>query len=140
MTPETPERALQRLLHDLFDAEELRGFLRQLDDGGRLERALAGKAASAELLVSDAVGALRRRGAVDDAFFAALIEERPRKAARIREVQAIWAAASAEGAVESASGQSLGGSTQTVINHGAVGQQINVQGGGHVFHLGKGRG
>ncbi len=90
---ETPEKALERLLLELFDADEFRTFLRGLEGGDRLVRSLAGKATSDETLFSEAVHALNRQGEIDEAFFSALIEERPKKAGRVQEVAQVWRAA-----------------------------------------------
>ncbi len=84
--PETPEKALERLLHELFDADEFRIFLRGLEGGERLVRALAGKATSEETLFSEAVQVLKRRGEIDGGFFQALVEERPKKSMTITQV------------------------------------------------------
>ena len=99
MPAETLERALEKLLHELFDADEFRTFLRGLEGGQRLVAALAGKSTSDETLFSEAVYALHRRGEIDDGFFAALAEERPKKAARVREVAAAWSAAASPAAI-----------------------------------------
>lgn len=86
----TPEKALAKLLHELFDADEFRVFLRGFHDGEKLIAALAGKNATTELLFSDAVPALRRRGILDADFFAALVRERPRREADIVRVAKQW--------------------------------------------------
>lgn len=90
MNDRTPEKALIQLLHDLFDAEELRGFLCGLDDGERLAAVLAGDSASDERLFSGAVAMLKRRGLIGRDFFAALVQERPRQAGRVAEVERGW--------------------------------------------------
>jgi len=87
---EESARALERLLLELFDGEEFRLFLRRLRGGRQLEQALVGRAASAEALISEAVGLLERRGLLDRSFFEALLVERPAQAARIREVARGW--------------------------------------------------
>ncbi len=148
MATENPERSLERLLHELFDADEFRVFLRRLDGGEKLEAALVGKVATTDLLVSEAVRALSRRGEIDEAFFSALIGERPKKRAPIQAVQEVWAAApGSEGPARAASGAPArapaappAAGSQVVHNHGPVGEQFNIQGGAHVFNLGKGRG
>ncbi len=86
-------RAVEELLSELFDADEFRHFIRRLDGGEKLEAALVGKVATTDLLLSEAVLALSRRGEIDVGFFEALVEERPKKAARIWDVAAVWGVA-----------------------------------------------
>lgn len=68
LSVETPEKALETLLHELFDGDEFRVFLRGLHAGDKLEAALVGKVATTELLFSEAVQALKRRGEVNDSL------------------------------------------------------------------------
>ena len=89
----TQRSALEDLLRDLFDADELRAFLRRCDHGATLEASLPLGAVTPAALVSHAVGALIRRGEVDAPFFDALVRERPKRIARIEVVRQMWIAA-----------------------------------------------
>jgi hypothetical protein len=82
------ESRLSQLLLSLFDAGELRRFIRYRHP--TLESWLPGPTASAAALAFEAVQALQRAGAIDRELFRALIEERPRRADEIRAVQRLW--------------------------------------------------
>lgn len=90
--PETREKALETLLHELFDADEFRVFLRGLPGGEKLIAALPGKEATTELLFSAAVGVLERRRHLDGDFFTALADERPKGKTKIVRVARLWEA------------------------------------------------
>lgn len=79
----TAESRLVDLVCDLFDAEEFRAFLRSRRTWQPLLRNLPSGQASLELLVSDAIALLRRRGLLDSDFWLELVHERPRARARI---------------------------------------------------------
>lgn len=88
--PETPEKALERLLKDLFSVEQLRRFLRDLPGGGALTDELPSAPASAAEVIHHAVEQLKRDGMADQEFFEALLAAKPRQGQRIRDVAAIW--------------------------------------------------
>ncbi len=77
---------LHRLLHERFDADELRAFLSNLPDAQAVARSLPGAIASHEQLVTAAVQLLERHGLLNREFFSRLIHARPRRASDIREV------------------------------------------------------
>lgn len=90
--PATKRRAaLRELLFTLFDDDELRRFVGDLDDPD-LGTCLPGSAASFAVVVDELVGVLERRNQADAGFFAALEQIRPRFAPRIRDVAHRWAA------------------------------------------------
>lgn len=83
---ESPEIALEALLKDLFDASQLRRFLRGLPHGEDLVDNLPGSSTSLALLAHEARLGLGRRGMVDATLFEALLRERAGQGARIREL------------------------------------------------------
>ncbi len=142
--PETPEKALERLLKELFGVEQLRRFLVGLPGGAALLDELPGGSASSAEVIHQAVTELKRNGMADQEFFEALLVAKPKQAARIRETAAAWKVPLPEVAevtprtmAPSAALSRPGpAATQTIINHGPVGQQFNFQGGAHTFNLG----
>lgn len=84
-----PDRALHELFLNMFSADELRRFLRYREGGDALLAELPTRGSYAEL-AEQAVEQADRRGLVDDAFFDALVAERPRRKAEIDAVRALW--------------------------------------------------
>jgi hypothetical protein len=85
------EAALEKLLLQLFSISELRRYVAYLPDGDELANELPAGGSPAEFS-HDFVHALKRRGAVDAAFFDALQAERPRRSADIDLVRRGWGA------------------------------------------------
>lgn len=83
-------QALHELLVFLFEASELRMWLRFNAEGEALVRALPGESVSKVELVYKATDLLNRRGLVDAEFFTRLREHLPRQAAIIDHVRARW--------------------------------------------------
>ena len=81
--------ALHVLLVELFTAEEFRRWLAH-GATAEVEPELPGEIAAEAVLVDKAIGALDRRGWIDEGFFARLCDERPRKRGRISGVAALW--------------------------------------------------
>lgn len=94
---------LERLLLSLFSADELRRFLHYLPDAGTVVDQLPGPNAPRALVAEEAVRVLERHGLLDASFFAALRQERPRRAPDIDAVARTFLGAT-RGAVEKASG------------------------------------
>ena len=84
------EQALYQLLLLLFDASELRLWLRFSAEGEAVVRALPGESVSKNELVFKATDLLIRRGLIDAEFFDRLQQERSRRAAVIDHVRAQW--------------------------------------------------
>lgn len=80
----TPSSALEELLRDLFEVDDLRALLRRCDDGAALEASFPYGGVMAGALASHAVGVLRQCGEVEQTFSKALIHERPKRYPRIR--------------------------------------------------------
>lgn len=82
------ESKLSALLLSLFDAGELRRFVRyRFPD---VEPALPGPTASAAALAFEVVAEFNKHGLITADLFRALIEERPRRSDEIRAVQRLW--------------------------------------------------
>jgi hypothetical protein len=83
------EQMLARLLTSLFDADELRTWVRfQLGEG--VYDNLPGTSVSASALTLHVVVAIARRGVPGPALFDSLIERRPGRASEITSVAAMW--------------------------------------------------
>ena len=91
-----PHLALEQLLLRLFNADELRRFLRYLDHGRELVQDLPTGSTEHTTLVHAAVSALDRRGLVTEAFFQRLMIERPSRAHEIGAVMVAFAEAEDE--------------------------------------------
>lgn len=78
-------RALEQLLLSMFSADELRRFVRY-HTSRDIAAELPEKTVSAAALVVAVIEAIERHGMLDDAFWAALRSERPRRRADIDEV------------------------------------------------------
>lgn len=83
-------QALHELLSFLFEANELRMWLRFSPEGEAVVRALPGESVSKAELMYKATDLLSRRGLVDAEFFDRLREHLPRQAAVIDHVRARW--------------------------------------------------
>lgn len=81
-----PERALITLLAALFNVDEFRQFVHQFG----VSADLVATTSSYKTLLHEAVRALNRRGELDQTFFRALLDERPKRATRIHEVAAAF--------------------------------------------------
>lgn len=90
MPPTSPEIALENLLTELFESDELRRFLRGLPGGEDLYGALPGGTVARATLMYEAARLLKRRGELEGDFFPVLAKKVPRKRARIAEVAALW--------------------------------------------------
>ena len=77
-----PNASLSDLLAELFAPSELRLLIGSLREGEKLLRALPESASSAEVFASQVVGALERRGRIDEELFGALVDARPDRAAK----------------------------------------------------------
>lgn len=82
--------ALEALIQAMFNDEELRGFFRRLPDAEPLLSGLPGGSASLLKVAFEAIGLFERHGIIDDDFFAALVEIRPRQRSKIEGVAAMW--------------------------------------------------
>lgn len=91
MAKREAREALRTLLFTVFDDDELRMFVSDLNDQ-ELMFSLKGSAASFVVVVDSLVGALERRNEASPEFFAALERRRPRVANRIRDVARLWGA------------------------------------------------
>lgn len=93
-TPTAPsaraQDALTRMLLAMFSSDELRRLITYLHDGETLIRLLPGATVSAAQLAHEAVIVLTRHGAIEQEFFKRLLDERPRRAAEIRQVAQLW--------------------------------------------------
>lgn len=83
--------ALRTLLFTVFDDDELRMFVSDLNDQD-LMASLRGSAASLVVVVDSLVGALERRNEASAEFFAALERRRPRFANQIQDIARLWGA------------------------------------------------
>lgn len=83
-------QALHELLVFLFEANELRMWLRFSPEGEAVVRALPGESVSKAELMYKATDLLNRRGLVDAEFFDRLREHLPRQAAVIDHVRTRW--------------------------------------------------
>lgn len=83
-------QALHELLFFLFEANELRMWLRFSPEGEAVIRALPGGSVRKAELMFKATDLLNRRGLVDAEFFDRLREHLPRQAAVIDHVRARW--------------------------------------------------
>jgi len=86
LTGRSPTANLQGLLLRMFDADELRRFVRHRDDGERLAGSLPGRTASPAETTAAVVDAWRRHGHINRSLMEGLIAERPRRAEDIRRV------------------------------------------------------
>jgi hypothetical protein len=86
---DTPKKALHDLLLSLFSAEEFRRWL-SLGPDEDIDVELPGATASLAVLVSEAIGALLRRGRIDASFFERLKHERASCASQILAVKKLW--------------------------------------------------
>lgn len=87
----TKRIALRDLLFTVFDDEELRRFVGDLNDP-ELRACVPGPAASFASAVDALIGALERRQQADTGFFAVLEAMRPRFGEQIRDVAGLWTA------------------------------------------------
>ncbi len=85
----TPIGALHTLVLDLFTAEEFRRWLGLGPDADILAE-LPGESAPDAAVIEKALGALKRRGQIDAAFFTRMKSERARKNDAIAAVEALW--------------------------------------------------
>lgn len=85
----TPTGALHALVLDLFTAEEFRRWLRFGPDADIVPE-LPGESVADAAVVDQALGVLVRRGRIDAAFFARMIDARERKSDAIILVAALW--------------------------------------------------
>jgi hypothetical protein len=83
VSSKSPASHLHELLLSMFNADELRRFLRYHGSVPDIVNNLPGPTASVAELMHAAVDTLLRWGAVDEALFAALRNERPRRVAEI---------------------------------------------------------
>jgi formylglycine-generating enzyme required for sulfatase activity len=83
------EQALVALLADLFSDSELRRWVR-LELGHEVDGALPGSSVALDELCFQLVRQAGQRGLASEGFFAKLIDARPQRAERIREVAALW--------------------------------------------------
>jgi hypothetical protein len=83
-------QALHELLMLVFDAHELRTWLRFSAEGDVVLRGLPGESASKAELMFKATDLLNRRGLIDAEFFDRLRQHLPRQAAVIDHVRARW--------------------------------------------------
>jgi len=86
----TSENALYQLLLDLFNADELRRWLRFDAEASVIVKDLPSATASVSELVDKVVDCLVRHGLVDPGFFARIRDARPRRSAEIDRVAALW--------------------------------------------------
>ncbi len=145
--PPAARSALVTLLQGLYSSRALRSWLRQAE---YLEADIEewARGVYAEESIHDrAVGELLYRGLVNQRLFEGLLRDHPGEAARVTAVATAWGisvvghaerAAVAGGQAPALPPGSVAApqATQTVINHGPVGQQFNIQGGAHTFNLG----
>ncbi|MEN0063880.1 MAG: toll/interleukin-1 receptor domain-containing protein [Myxococcota bacterium] len=87
--PKANVRRLVDLLVSCFSASELRRFIQWLPDASRIVNRLP-EGGSLFGLAADSVDLLVREGMLDDAFWRALLEERPRRHGDIAPVAALW--------------------------------------------------
>jgi hypothetical protein len=88
------EQSLIDLLQSAFNQDELRVFLRESDETADIEDGIAWDRPDA-VVVSDVVTSLTRRGVIDEAFFGALVDERPGRKKEIEAVRREWLGAAA---------------------------------------------
>lgn len=116
----TRETALYRLLLSLFSTDELRQWLRSDAEASVIVPHLAGPTATVGALFGEVVKLLAWRRLVDRGFFTRLRDARPRQAAEIDRVAALWEG----GAAASTPAASPGGaSVLQVHQHGDEGGQ-----------------
>lgn len=82
--------ALVDLLLGIFNDEEFRSFLRDLEGGTALLRRLPGVPAPFSSLIKQAVDIAARQGYVDSAFFQTMTAHVPRRQADIEQVARLW--------------------------------------------------
>ena len=83
-------RELDELLLSPFNVVELRRFLRYLPEAEGVVQNLPGPGAGFAQVASDAAERLEKAGLINDAFFGALLDERPRRKADIGRVAGLW--------------------------------------------------
>lgn len=86
----SPENALYQLLLSLFGADEFRRWIRFDTEASIIVNDLPGPTASASDLVGTVVDRLVEHGLVNRSFFVRLRDARPRRAAEIDRVAALW--------------------------------------------------
>lgn len=84
---EKADKALKRLLLNIFGAGELRRFARFGPHGDRIAKELPDIIASASQIAESYINLVQGEGLLDTRFFDLLVEERPRRA------DEIWAVA-----------------------------------------------
>lgn len=92
--------ALARFLLAAFSVDELRRLVRYDPSLAVVSDELPGSLASAVVLVDALVDALNRHGLLGEALFDRLRAERPRRAAEIERLAAMWNGGAAEGTAE----------------------------------------
>jgi len=91
MSPSTnKDRALDALLQSLFTDRELRRFLGRFPQANELLSDLPSAPAPLGVLIESTIAMLKRHGLIDPEFFAALVEERPRRREDIEAVASKW--------------------------------------------------
>jgi hypothetical protein len=83
------QKALLKLLSDLFDDSGLRRWVR-LELGAEISHALPGAPVAFDELCFQLMLQVQQHGLIDGDFFERLIEERPAQRERIREIAALW--------------------------------------------------
>lgn len=97
---EEHEKRLTRLLLHMFSVEELRRFFRFMPGGHDMTFDLPAPTATPSATAAAIVEILKQYNKIDRELFDRLVEERPRREAEIRQVQALFVAA--EGAAGNA--------------------------------------